>query len=67
MFLFCFILGLQEEIVVETVTRIMIEDGFETEIDEGKSILTGIIIGGLMITTVKVMRMTLTIEIIRGE
>lgn len=67
MFLFCFFLGLQEEIVIETVTRVMIEDGFETEKDEGKSILTGMIIGGLTNTTVEVMRMTLTIEIIRGE
>jgi hypothetical protein len=66
MFLLCFFLGIQEETVIEIMTKIMTEDGFEVEKNEDKSILTGMIIGGLMNTTVGVMRMTPTIEIIRG-
>jgi hypothetical protein len=62
MLFFCFVSGLQEEIM----TKIIVEGGFETEKDEGKSILTGMIIGGLMNTTVGVMRMIPTIEIVRG-
>jgi hypothetical protein len=57
-------LGLQGEIVIETVT--MTEDRIKIEKDEGKTILTDMIIGDLMNATVGVMRQTLTIEIIRG-
>lgn len=44
----------------------MIEDRIGIEKDEGKTILTDVIIGDQMNTTVGVMRLTLTIEIIRG-
>jgi hypothetical protein len=66
MFLFCFFSGTQEETVIQIMTKIMIEDGFEIRKDEEKSILTGMIIEGLMNTTVGDMRMTPTIEIVRG-
>jgi hypothetical protein len=59
-------LGLQGEIVIETVTVTMMEDRIKIEKDEGKTILTDMIIGDLMNATVGVMRQTLTIEIIRG-
>jgi hypothetical protein len=64
--LFYLFLGLPGEIVIETVTEIMIEDRIRIEKDEGKTILTDVITGDLMNTTVGVMRLTLTIEIIRG-
>jgi hypothetical protein len=66
MFPFCSFSGTQEETVIQIATKIMIEDGFEIRKDEDTSILTGMIIGGLMNTTVGVMRMIPTIEMLRG-
>jgi hypothetical protein len=63
---FYFILGLQGEIVIEILTEIVMEEGIETGKKKGKRILTDMIIGGLMTTTIGVMKMTNTFEVVRG-
>jgi hypothetical protein len=42
------------------------EAGIETGKDIGKSILTDMIIGGLMTTTIRVMKMTRIIGVVKG-
>jgi len=63
---FCFILGLQAENVLETMTKIVMVEGIEIEKDKDKSILTDMSIGGLMTTTIGAMMMTLTIGVVNG-
>jgi hypothetical protein len=61
-------LGLRGKSMIETMTKDMIGDEIEAEKEEGKTTLTDMVIGDLIITaTVGVMRMTVTIEIIRGR
>lgn len=44
----------------------VMEAGIETGKDIGKSILTDMIIGGLMTTTIRVMKMTRIIGVVKG-
>ena len=63
---FCFVLGLQGEYMIETMTEIVMVEGIEIEKDKDKSILTDMSIGDLMTTTIGAMMMTLTIGVVKG-